>query len=157
MYERPRLSVTRSESSVHPELNGIFGPDSGIAMPNESALVGMQGHAADQFGNVSAVSSSYGDRNMDGYISGTTQDDSYGTQPNRLLTVLSEAAENMDYSTSPLFVSGPKRPSKIPPEYGQSDVRYKASSSYPCQHPDCNKVLVNEYDFSYGQRLPSAS
>lgn len=161
VFQSARPSDARLGSSVSSDHNEIFGLDSGITSPSEQALVGMQGHTVDQYGNNTARGSNeYGSRQIDSYNFEPAETDHHGNHPTRFLTVLSEAANNMDYTGSPLFVSGPRRPRKYPPEYGQQNVTYTPDSSqgqYPCQHPDCNKAATHEYDFTYGQRLSSIS
>lgn len=144
------------DSSIRSNHSEFFGPDAGLA--SEQALIGMHGHTVDQYGNAPTGSSGYGSRNMDAHTNDSAEANSYGNDPSRLLSVLSEVADNLDYSTNS-FMSTPRRSINHAAGYEQPDLRYKAPSSQgqQCQHPGCNKVLANEYDLTYGHQLHSAS
>lgn len=157
-YETVSHPGLPNDVSMQSNHTGFFGQDS--IMSNEQALVGMQGHTVDQYSNAPICSSSYDSRNVDGFTNGPANANCYGNDPSRLLTVLSEAADNLDYSGSASFMAAPKRSRSHTSGYEQSDVRYAAHSpqgQYPCQHPGCSKVSAHEYDLTYGHRLPSAS
>lgn len=142
------------ESSAQSHQSGIFGPNSGSTMPNEQALVG---HTMDQFGNRPTGSFSYPHRSMSAYSNEPAEANFYGHDAGRLLSVLSEAAENLDYSATTSLSAAPRRAmSHASAASVTTDLRYRTPSfhgQFPCRYPGCNKVMAHECDVPYGHQI----